>query len=69
MFERLLGPKSFDNLKGALVCKQISILITFDGIEVILTIIIVLAYLGYWDIVASIIVVRFIVNQCPFFFS
>ncbi len=47
MFERLLGPKSFDNLKGALVCKQISILITFDGIEVILTIIIVLAYLGY----------------------
>jgi hypothetical protein len=63
MFGCLLGLGSFDRLKRHLVCKQASFPITFGGIELISTSIIApIAYLRSWAFVASIIVVRFMVD-------
>jgi hypothetical protein len=68
MFGRLLNLRSFDSLKRFLVHKQASLLITFGGIGFILTSTIALiAYLGSWAFVASIIGVRFMVDHHPFF--
>jgi hypothetical protein len=67
MFGRLLGLKSFDSLEGLLTCKQASFLITFGGIKFIPTTTITpMAYLGNWALMASIIVVKFMVDQRPF---
>jgi len=68
MFGHLLEPGSFDSLEGPLAKKQASLLITFNGIEFISTSTIApTVYLGYWVLVTSVIVVRFMVDQCPFF--
>jgi hypothetical protein len=67
MFMHLLGPKSFDNPKGPLAHKQTFLLITFNGIGLISTTIIALvAYLGSWALVASIIIAKLMVHQHPF---
>jgi len=64
MFGRFLGSRSFDNLEGPLACKQASLSITFDVIRLISTTTIALvAYLKNWALVASIIAVRFMVDQ------
>jgi len=68
VFGRLLGPRSFDNPKGPLTCKQASLLIIFDGVKLVLTSTITLTtYLGSWALVISVIVVRFMVDQHPSF--
>jgi hypothetical protein len=70
VFGCLLGTKSFDSPKGPLARKQTSLPITFGDIGCIPTITITLTtYLGSWALVISIIIVRFMVNQCPFFFK
>jgi hypothetical protein len=67
MFGRLLGPRSFDNLEGPLASKQTSFPITFGSIKLIPMATIALAtYLGSWALVISIIIARFMVDQCPF---
>jgi hypothetical protein len=68
VFGHLLGPGSFDSPKRFLACKQSYIPITFGGIGLILTFIIgPTIYLRSWALVFSIIVVRLMVNQRPFF--
>jgi hypothetical protein len=68
MFGCLLGPWFFDSPKGPIVHKHASLLITLDGIEFIpMATITPTIYLGNWALITSIIVVRFIVNQQPFF--
>ncbi len=67
LFGHLLGPKSFENLKRPLACKQTFLLKFFGGIGFILTTIITLiAYLGSWAFVASIIVAKFMIDQRPY---
>jgi len=67
MFGHLLGLKSFYSLKWPLTCKQAFLLITFGGIKFILTTTITpMAYLGNWALMASVIVVKFMVDQRPF---
>jgi hypothetical protein len=67
MFGLLLGPRSFDNPKGPLACKQASLLTIFDGVKLVSTSTITPAtYLGSWALIISIIVVRFMVDQHPF---
>jgi hypothetical protein len=67
VFGHLLGPTSFDSLKRPLNCKQAFLPITFGGIGFIPTTIIALTtYLGNWALVVSIIIVKFMVDQCFF---
>jgi hypothetical protein len=70
MFKCLLGSRSFDSQKGFLVRKHVFLPITFIRIDLILTTTIALtAYLRSWDLVVSIITIRFVVNQPPFLFK
>jgi hypothetical protein len=70
VFGCFLGPGSFDNPKGRIICKQTFLLITFGGIGFIpIATITPTTYLGSWAFVVSIIVVRFVVNQQPFLFE
>ncbi len=70
MFGHLLGLGSFDSPKGLIAHKQASLPIIFGGMKFILIVIIALiAYLGCWTFAASIIIVRFMVDQCPFLFE
>jgi hypothetical protein len=63
MFGRLLGLGSFDSQEGPLVHKQASLLIAFGGIDFIsITTIAPMSYLKNWAFVASIIIVRFMVD-------
>ncbi len=56
-----------DSLEKPLIPKQASFPITFGGVRFILTSTIThVAHLGNWAFVTSIIVVRFMINQCPF---
>jgi hypothetical protein len=65
-----LGPRSFDNFKGLLACKQAFLPITFSGIGLIFTTTITLTtYLRSWVFVVSIITTKFMVNQHPFLFE
>ncbi len=67
MFGHFLHPRSFDSLERLLAHKQASLPITFDGVGFISTSTITpIAYLGNWAFVVSIIVVRFMVDQCIF---
>ncbi len=67
IFRHLLGLGSFDSLKGSLACKHACFPIAFSGIRLIPIATIALAtYLKNWAHVVSIIIVKFIVNQCPF---
>jgi len=67
MFGRLLGPRSFDSLKGPLAYKQAFFPIAFGDIDFIWTTTIALIiYSRNWAFVASIIVDRFKGDQCPF---
>jgi hypothetical protein len=62
-----LGPRFFDSPKGPLVHKQTSFPITFDGVGFILTsTITAIVYLKSWALGVLVIVVRFMVDQCPF---
>jgi hypothetical protein len=64
MFRHLLGLGSFDNPKGLLACKQVSLLIIFGNIGFILTTTITpTSYLRNWILVVTTIVARFKVNQ------
>jgi hypothetical protein len=68
MFKHLLGPGNFDSPKGPLVRKQAFLPIVFNDIGFIpTTTITLIAYLGSWALIVSIIVARFMVDQCPFF--
>jgi hypothetical protein len=68
VFGHLFGPRSIDNPKGHLGHKQTFFLIIFSGIKLISTSSIApVIYLKSWALVASIIVVRFIVDQHPSF--
>jgi hypothetical protein len=70
MFGCFLGPRSFDSPKGPLVHKEAYLLIAFGGIKFIqTTTIIVITYLGNWDLGASIIIVMFMADQHPFLFE
>jgi hypothetical protein len=65
-----LGPGSFNNPKKPLAYKQVFFPINFGGFGFISTTTIALvAYLGSWAFVASIIVSRFMVDQRPFLFE
>ncbi len=67
VFGPLLGPRSFDNLKGPLIHKQTSLPIIFGGIELISTSTIApTTCLRIWAFVVSVITARFIVDQHPF---
>jgi hypothetical protein len=67
MFGCILGPWSFDSLKRPRVCKQTSFLITFSGVEFILTSTIApTTYLGNWTFVISVIAIRCMLDQHPF---
>ncbi len=67
MFGHILGLPSFNNLERPLAHKPVSFPITFGGIELIPMVTIAsLAYLKSWVFVASIIVLRFMVDQHPF---
>jgi hypothetical protein len=67
MFGHLLGLRSFDSLEGPIFHKQASLLIILGGISFISTSTIApTTYLKSWALVVSIIVARFMVNQCPF---
>jgi hypothetical protein len=69
---RLVGPRSgsFDNPKGLIACKQTFLPITFISIGFILMAIIALTtYLGSWALITLIIVIMFMVDQCPFLFE
>jgi hypothetical protein len=68
MFGCILGPWFLDSPKRPIVHKHVSLLITLDGIEFIpMAIITPTIYLRNWALVTSIIVVRFMVDQKPFF--
>jgi len=70
VFRQLLGLGSFDNLKRPLAYKQASFPMTFDGIRFIpMATFAPIIYLRSWAFVASIIVTRFMVDQCPFLFE
>jgi hypothetical protein len=70
MFGYFLGPESFDNPEGPLTYKHVYLLIAFSGIGfVLITTIAPITYLGSWAFVASIIALRFMVDQCPFLFK
>jgi hypothetical protein len=72
MFGLLLGPRSFDGLEIPLLHKQASFprKATFGIIKFIpITTIAPVAYLKDGPLVASIIVVKFIIDQCPFLFE
>jgi hypothetical protein len=63
VFIHLLGPGSFESLKGLIVHKQASLSITFDGVRLIVTLTIApITYLRNWALIVPIIVVRFMVN-------
>jgi hypothetical protein len=67
MFGHLLGIRSFDSLEGPIFHKQTFLLIILDGIDLISTSTIApTTYLKSWALVISIIIARFMVNQCPF---
>ncbi len=67
MFGHLFGLRSFHSPKGFLACKQASLSITFNGIGLILTSTIApIAYLRNWALITVVIVIRFMVDQCPF---
>jgi hypothetical protein len=56
VFQRLLGPTSFDSFKGHLDCKQAFLPITFSGIRTVPTTTIALTtYLRSWALIVSII--------------
>jgi hypothetical protein len=64
VFGRLLRPGSFDSLEGPLAHKQAFLPITFGNISFIPTTNITqVTYLRSWAFVASIIIVRFMVDQ------
>jgi hypothetical protein len=68
VFGCFLGPGSFDSHERFLIHKQTPLPITFSGIELISTFTIArTSYLRNWALVASVIVVRFMVDQWPFF--
>jgi hypothetical protein len=68
VFGQFLGLRSLDGLERPLAYKQASFLINLGGIGLILTSIIALiAYLGSWAFVISIIAAKFMVDQHPFF--
>jgi len=68
--KRLLGLGSFDNLERPLAYKQVFFPITFDGIRFIpMATFAPTTYLGSRALVASIIAIRFMVDQCPFLFE
>jgi hypothetical protein len=68
MFRHLLSPRSFNSLEGLLVHKQVSFLITFDGVRFILIATIALViYLVSWAFIDLIISVKFMVDQHPLF--
>jgi hypothetical protein len=70
VFGRLFGLGYFDNPKITLAHKQTFLPITFGSIRFIpINIIALVAYLGNWAFVTSIIVVRFMVDQHPFLFE
>jgi len=57
----------FDSTKRPLARKQASLPITFDGIGLIsASTIAPTTYLGSWVLVVSVIITRFMVDQCPF---
>jgi len=67
MFGHLLGPGSFDSL-GLLTHKQSSFTITFGGIGFIpIATITLTTYLKSWALVISIIIIKFMVDQCFIF--
>jgi hypothetical protein len=67
MFGCLLGPRSFDSLKGLIACKQTFFQITLGGITLISTSTITMTtYLWSWAFVALILNVIFMFNQRPF---
>ncbi len=67
VFGRLLGLGSFDSQEWFLVHKQVFLPIAFSGINFMsITTIAPMSYLKSWAFVASIITVRFMVNQRPF---
>jgi hypothetical protein len=67
VFIHLLSLGSFDGLEGPLVHKQASFPIAFSGVRFILTSTIAqVVYLGSWALVALVIIIRFMVDQCPF---
>jgi hypothetical protein len=67
MFRYLLSLGSFDSPKGPFAHKQAFFPMTFGGIELILTSTITpTTYLRNWAVVAPVIAIRFMVNQCPF---
>jgi hypothetical protein len=59
---------TYNSLERPLTRKQAFLLITFDGIGFILIVTIApIAYFGSWAFVVSIIAIRFMVDQHPFF--
>jgi hypothetical protein len=67
VFGRFLCPGSFDNLEGLLTYKQTSLPITFGGVGFISTSTITpIACLRNSALVVSVIIVRFMVDQCIF---
>jgi hypothetical protein len=67
VFGCLLGPRFFDSPKRPLAHKQAFLPIIFDGVKFISTsTIIPTTYLRNWAFVISIVVARFMVDQCPF---
>jgi len=68
LFGPLLGPWSFDNIEKPLDRRQVSFPIIFGGVGFILTSMIApIVYLGNWAIIALVIIVRFMIDQHPFF--
>jgi hypothetical protein len=64
VFGHLLGLGSFNSLEGLLAHKQVSLPITFSGVEHILTSTIALiGYLGSWTFIISVMAVRFMDDQ------
>ncbi len=67
IFGCLLGPRSFDSLEKPLVRKQTSLPIIFNGIKFISTFNIApTTYFKSWALVASIIAIKFMVDQHHF---
>ncbi len=67
MFRHLLGLRSFDSLEGPIFHKQAFLLIILASIGLISTSTTApTTYFKSWALVVSIIVARFMVNQCPF---
>jgi hypothetical protein len=68
VFGHLLGLGSFDSQERPLAHKQAYLPIAFGGIDFIsITTIAPMLYLKSWAFVASIVTVRFMVDQCPLF--